>query len=81
MTRILMVSGTEGSWELDYSELTIEEIERRLKAYEEKHGGFEEFLHRYDCDTSTAEEFLTLMDWESLMDERKHRMASQKKTG
>jgi len=81
MSRVLTVTGTEGSWELDYSELSIEEIERRIKVYEEKHGGFEGFLHRYDCDTSTAEEFLTLMDWESLLDERKQRMAPQKKTG
>jgi len=73
MSRILAIKGSGGDREVDYSALSTKEIDKRIKAYERKHGSFAKFLRQYDCESSPAEDYLTLIDWECLLDEQKSR--------
>jgi hypothetical protein len=36
MSRILAIKGTEGDREVDYSSLSVKEIQKRIKNYEKK---------------------------------------------
>jgi hypothetical protein len=73
MSRILAIKGTEGEREVDYSSLSIKEIQKRIKVYEKRYGSYSRFLKGYDCESSPPEEYLTLADWECLVDELKSR--------
>ena len=73
MSRILAIKGTEGEREVDYSSLSIKEIQKRIKVYEKKYGSYSRFLKSYDCESSPPEDYLTLIDWECLLDEAKSR--------
>jgi len=73
MSRILAIKGTEGEREVDYSSLSIKEIQKRIKVYEKKYGSYSRLLKSYDCESSAPEDYLTLIDWECLLDEAKSR--------
>jgi hypothetical protein len=73
MSRILAIKGTEGEKEVDYSSLSLKEIQKRIKANEKRHGSYSRFLKSYDCESSPPEDYLTLIDWECLADELKSR--------
>jgi len=73
VSRILAIRGTEGQKEVDYSSLTLKEIQKRIKAYEKKYGSYSRFLKSYDCESGSPEDYLTLVDWECLADEAKRR--------
>lgn len=73
MSRILAIRGTEGEKQVDYSSLTLKEIQKRIKTYEKRHGSYSRFLKSYDCESSPPEDYLTLIDWECLSDEAKSR--------
>lgn len=77
MSRILAIRGTEGDREVDYSALSLKEIQKRLKSYEKKYGGFSKFLKSYDCESSPPEEYLILIDWECLLNEFKGRKGAR----
>jgi hypothetical protein len=70
MSRILAVKGEK---EVDYSALSSKEIDKKIKTYEKKFGSFAKFLRLYDCESSPAEDYLILIDWECLLDEQKSR--------
>lgn len=73
MSRILAIRGTEGEKKVDYSFLSLREIQKRIKAYEKRYGSYSRFLKGYDCESSPTEDYLTLIDWECLSDELKSR--------
>ena len=73
MSRIVVISGTEGERRIDYSVLPSREIDQRLRAYQKQHGSFRKFLYSYDCESSLPEDAVILIDWESLLAERKER--------
>jgi hypothetical protein len=73
MSRILAIKGTEGNREVDYSSLSVKEIQKRIKSYEKKFGSFAKFFRSYDCESSVPEDYLTLIDWECLLNELKNR--------
>ena len=73
MSRILAIKGTEVDKEVDYSTFTVKEIHKRIKDYETKFGSFAKFLRGYDCESSTPDDYLTLIDWECLLNELKGR--------
>ena len=73
MSRILAIKGTEIEKEVDYSTFTVKEIQKRIKDYEKKFGSFAKFLRGYDCESSTPDDYLTLIDWECLLNEVKGR--------
>ena len=73
MSRVLAIKGSEGEREVDYSTLSLKEIQKRVKGYEKKYGSFAKFLKGYDCESSPPEEYLTLIDWECLLNEIKSR--------
>jgi hypothetical protein len=76
MSRIVIISGTEGEHRIDYSTLAPIEIDKRIKAYQRQYGSFRKFFHAYDCESSPPEDSVTLVDWESLLAERKVRKQS-----
>jgi hypothetical protein len=78
MSRVLLVKSSEGDWEVDYSKLSLEEIDQRIKAYQEKYGKFRTYSAKYDCDASSPQDYLAFVDWESLLLERKKRTTSRK---
>jgi len=73
MTWILAIKGTDGDREVDYSALTLKEIQKRIKSYERKFGSFTKFFRSYDCESSAPDDYLTLIDWECLLNELKTR--------
>lgn len=73
MSRILAIRGTEGEREIDYSSMSLKEIRKRIKDYEGQYGSYPKFLRAYDCESGPAEDYLTLIDWECLLDEIKGR--------
>ncbi len=73
MSRILAIRGTEGDREVNYSSLSLKEIQRKIKNYEKKYGSFSKFFRTYNCESSPPEEYLTLIDWECLLNEIKSR--------
>ena len=73
MSRLLAIKGTDGEREVDYSSLSLREIQKRIKGYEKKHGSFARFFRGYDCESSPPEDYLTLIDWECLLNEMKLR--------
>jgi hypothetical protein len=73
MSKILAVKGTEGEKEVDYSALSSKEIDKKIKAYEKRFGSFGKFMRQYDCDSSPAEDYLILIDWQCLLEEQKSR--------
>lgn len=73
MSRILAIRGTEGDREVDYSSLSLKEIQKKIKSYEKRYGSFVKFLRSYDCESSSPEEYIILIDWECLLNETKSR--------
>lgn len=77
MSRILAIRGTDVEKEVDYSSLPVKEIEKRIKTYEKKHGSFARFFRGYDCESSSPEDYLILVDWECLLNEMKSRKGTR----
>jgi hypothetical protein len=73
MSKIVAIKGPEGEREVDYSTLSPKEIDKRIRAYEKRFGSFAKFFRQYDCESSAAEDYLTLIDWECLLEEQKNR--------
>jgi len=73
MSRILAIKGTEGEREVDYSALSMKEMQKRIKGYEKQYGSYARFLKGYDCESGTPEDYLVLVDWECLLAEIKSR--------
>jgi hypothetical protein len=73
MSKIVAIKGTQGEKEIDYSTLSAKEIDKRIKAYEKRFGSFAKFFRQYDCESDPAEDYLTLIDWECLLEEQKGR--------
>jgi len=76
MSRVLAIRGTEGEREVDYSSLSLKEIQKKIRAHEKRYGSFAKFLKSYDCESSPPEEYLVLIDWECLINELKLRKGS-----
>jgi hypothetical protein len=77
MSRILAIKGTEGEREVDYSALSLKDIQKRIKAYEKQYGSYSRFLKGYDCESGTPEDYLILIDWECLLAEIKSRKGAK----
>ena len=77
MSRILAIKDPDGEREVDYSLLSSKEIDKKLKSYEKKFGGFAKFLRSYDCESGSPEDYLTLIDWECLLHEQKKRKGAR----
>ena len=73
MSCIVVISGTEEERSIDYSSLSSKEIDKRVRAYQKQYSSFRKFLYGYDCEFSPPEDYVTLVDWESLLAEQKTR--------
>jgi hypothetical protein len=77
MSRILAIKGTGGEREIDYSALSLKEIQKKLKDYEKQHGSYNKFLRSYDCESGTPEDYVILIDWECLLAEIRSRKGAK----
>jgi hypothetical protein len=77
MSRILAIKGPEGEKEVDYSALSLKEIQKRIKGYEKQYGSYTRFIKRYDCESGIPEDYLILIDWECLLAEIKSRKGAK----
>jgi len=74
MTTLIIQDG-ETKKEINYSELADDCIDQRIEEYEKKHGmTYQEFNNGFDCGEAGMDELTDLLDWESLMEEKKLRM-------
>lgn len=73
MSRILAIKAADGEREVDYSLLSVKEIQKRIKSYEKKFGSFAKFFRSYDCESSPPDDYVILIDWECLINELKNR--------
>ncbi|OGP22126.1 MAG: hypothetical protein A2038_14585 [Deltaproteobacteria bacterium GWA2_57_13] len=77
MSRILAIKGADSETKIDYSSLSLKEIQKRIKGYEKSYGSFTKFLRGYDCGYSPPEDYITLIDWECLLNEIKSRKSTR----
>jgi hypothetical protein len=77
MSRILAIKGTDQAKEVDYSLLSEKEIQKRIKSYEKRYGSLPRLLKSYDCESGSADDYLTLIDWECLVNEAKSRKGAR----
>jgi len=74
MTKLIIQDG-EIRKEINYSELSEEHIEQHIEQYEKKYDmTYQEFYNGFDCDEASIDELTDLLDWESLVEEKKVRM-------
>ena len=72
--KILIIEDDGIKREIRYSELSNDELDRRISAYEQKHEQtFQEFYGDFDSDESDMDELTDFLDWENLVEERKLR--------
>lgn len=83
MSRTSIFESSEtGRTEVQYSSLPLRQIERRIKSYEKKYGmPFARYNSRFSCDEALPWQVADVMDWESLIQERRARQpkANEKK--
>ena len=73
--KVLVIEDDGVKREIRYSELSDEELNRRISAYEQKHEQtFQEFYSDFDSDESDMDELTDFLDWECLVEEKKARI-------
>lgn len=74
MTTLIIQDGDKRR-EINYSELSDDYIEECIRGYEARYGkNFQVFYNGFDCGEASMNELTDLLDWESLVEERKARM-------
>ena len=74
MTTLIIQDGDKRR-EINYSELSDDYIEKRIGEYETKYGkNFQGFYNSFDCSEASMDELTDLLDWESLVEEKKARI-------
>jgi hypothetical protein len=58
---------------IDYTKLSLKNIEQQILRYERQHGSFEIFAKQYDCDEGNTDLYTQLLDWENLLAEKRRR--------
>ena len=76
MGRILAIKGTEVEREVDYSALSLKEIQKRIRGYEKQFGSYARFIKGYDCESSPPDDYLTRIHRECLLSDMKSRKGS-----
>lgn len=73
MTTLIIQDGNKRR-EINYSDLADDYIEDRIEEYEAKYGkSFQGFYNSFDCGEASMDELTDLLDWESLVEEKKAR--------
>ena len=65
--------------EINYAELSMRDINSRIRGYERKYGSsFSRYLGTFSCDDARGDEMTDVMDWEYLVAEKAQRMKTPK---
>lgn len=71
MSRKLVIDDEHGHREIEYSSLSLREINQRIRTYETKYGvSFSRYYKGFSCSDATPDEMTDVMDWEFLVDEK-----------
>jgi hypothetical protein len=75
MTRKAIIESSErGRIEIDYSAMSMNDLEMRIQEYERKYGmPFSQFDREIGSDSGSPYEMQDLMDWDALVQERTSR--------
>ncbi|HEY3130371.1 MAG TPA: hypothetical protein VGL91_13005 [Acidobacteriota bacterium] len=77
--RLIIESSEQGRREIDYSSLSLREIDRRVKAYEKKYRtSFARHSKQFSCSDASPLEMTDIMDWEYLEQEKKERWLARR---
>jgi hypothetical protein len=77
--RLVIESGGKRK-EIVYSDLSMRDINSRIRAYERKYGtSFSRYSKAFSCDDALPDEMTDVMDWEYLIAEKASRLRSPKK--
>ena len=78
--RSVFESSDDGRIEVTFSNLTMRQIDQRIKSYEQKYGmPFSRYKRQFSCDDALPWEVSDYMDWENLLQERTERQRASKK--
>lgn len=82
--RSVIQSSEHAPREINYSLLTLREIQKRIRVYEKKYGApFAKYNKQFSCHDALPWEMTDIMDWEYLVQEKnakERRNARHKKT-
>jgi hypothetical protein len=71
MSRKLVINDQNGHREIEYSSLSIRQINQRIRAYESKYGlSFPRYYKTFSCADATPDEMTDVIDWELLVEEK-----------
>ena len=71
MSRKLVIDDEQGHREIEYSSLSLREINQRIRGYESKYGSSLSRFHKnHSCAETTPDEITDVMDWELLTKEK-----------
>ena len=80
MIKKLIIESEGERTEIVYSDLSMREINSRIRAYERKYGtSFSRYFKTFSCDDASPDEMTDIMDWEYLVEEKAGRIRSPKK--
>ncbi len=82
MSHKLVIDSEEGHREIDYSVLSLREINRRIREYKKKYKG--SYLPYCSClsySDASSDEMTEIMDWDGLVEEKAERIKTAKKDG
>jgi hypothetical protein len=78
--RSIFESSEGGRTDVTYSDLTVRQLDQRIKSYEQKYGmPFPRYKRQFSCDDALPWEVSDYMDWENLLQERTERQRASKK--
>jgi len=58
----LIIETLEGTQVVEYTKLALEEIEKRIRTYEQQYGSYDKFMGQYDCDSSSVEDSVIVIE-------------------
>lgn len=71
--KLILEDSVLGRKEVDYANLSVKELERKIKTYEKKYRSLQELSKQYHCDESNWKIYVNLVDFENLIAEVKRR--------
>lgn len=79
MIKKLVIEEDGKRTEIVYSDLSMRDINSRIRGYEKKYGtSFSNYFQTFSCDDARPDEMTDVMNWEYLVAEKAERMKTPK---
>jgi len=80
MIKKLFIESEGKRREIVYADLSLREINNRIRGYEKKYGStFSKYFKTFSCDDASPDEMTDIMDWEYLLAEKVARVRTPNK--